>query len=454
MRDALVSPCSPTYIENAFDFSRSNHSPVISPLSPNDHARDHFLAQRKGDDRLPLTGGGTQSSFQSIVRWDTDDAINCWSDAATAGAVLSLLHKEPPSPPPCAQPRFDRNTSNEQRLTCVVCFDDLVDGCYPQPPIAAGCDHGFVPGMHICFTCLRRSLDKQLSSGATFLSCPICLEQLSDEEVQRWSSRRTFQAYDAKRTWQILEEDAEFVPCVREDCGYGQLHAGGLEDPIVVCGSCGTRTCFIHRDTVWHEGLTCEEYDQLVNPRSDSPELRRNAGREARRLFPGLSRLRMPRRGAVSDARLGCSSGRPHGRLDSTSEELSSSRTIRELSKPCPSCEAQTERAGGCKFMRCKQSFFPLWYIRWLMVVQVTYVVRTGVGTVGFGGSRAILRLTVFTRKNRVEYQGSKTSSLSPLDRIVSNFRLTASMPTNIISLISHFSLCNSKLTALNFAHP
>lgn len=155
MRDALVSPCSPTYIENAFDFSRSNHSPVISPLSPNDHARDHFLAQRKGDDRLPLTGGGTQSSFQSIVRWDTDDAINCWSDAATAGAVLSLLHKEPPSPPPCAQPRFDRNTSNEQRLTCVVCFDDLVDGCYPQPPIAAGCDHGFVPGMHICFTCLR-----------------------------------------------------------------------------------------------------------------------------------------------------------------------------------------------------------------------------------------------------------------------------------------------------------
>ncbi|GIC88832.1 BRcat and Rcat domain-containing protein [Aspergillus udagawae] len=355
-RDALVSPCSPTCIENAFDFAGSNDSPVISPLSPNDHARDHFLARRRRDDRLSLPGGGTPSSFQSIIRWDTDDEINCWSDAATAGAVLSLLHKEPPSPPPCPQPRFDRNASDEQRLTCVVCFDDLENGCYPQPPIAAGCDHGFVPGMHICFTCLRRSLDKQLSSGATFLSCPICLEKLSDEEVQRWSSRRTFQAYDTKRTWQILEEDAEFVPCVRKDCGYGQLHAGGLEDPIVVCGSCGTRTCFIHRDTVWHEGLSCEEYDRLLNPRRASPEIRMDAGREARRLFPGLNRLRTPRREAESDPRLGYSSGRPRGRLDPTNEELSGSRTIHELSKPCPNCKAQMERAGGCKFMRCKHS--------------------------------------------------------------------------------------------------
>jgi hypothetical protein len=357
-RDALVSPCSPRYIENTCDLTSSDNSPVISPLSLNDHARDHFPARRRRDDGLSLNGGSTPSSFQSIAGWDADDETNCWSDATTAGAVLSLLHKEPPSPPPCPQPRSYRKGSDEQRLTCVVCFDALEDGCYPQPPIAAGCDHGFVPGMHICFTCLRRSLDKQLSSGATFLTCPICLEQLSDEEVQRWSGRCTFQAYDAKRTWQILEEDAEFVPCVRKDCGYGQLHAGGLEDPIVVCGSCGTRTCFIHRDTVWHEGLTCEEYDRLVNPRPDSSEIRMNAPREARRLFPGLNRPRTPRREPGGDASLRHSSGRPHVRLDSTNEELSSRRTIHELPKPCPNCQAQTERAGGCKFMRCKHRRF------------------------------------------------------------------------------------------------
>lgn len=388
-RDALVSPCSPTYIENAFDLTSSDDSSVISPLSPDDHVRDRCLARRRIDDGLSLNGGGTPSSFQSIARWDADDEINCWSDAATAGAVLSLFHKEPPSPPPCPQPRFDRKALDEQRLTCVVCFDALEYGCYPQPPIAAGCDHGFVPGMHICFTCLRRSLDKQLSSGATFLSCPICLEQLSDEEVQRWSSRRTFQAYDAKRTWQILEEDAEFVRCVRKDCGYGQLHAGGLEDPIVVCGSCGTRTCFIHRDTIWHEGLTCEEYDRLVNPRPDSSEIRMNARREARRLFPGFNRLRTPRREAESDARLEYSSGSPHGLLDSTNEELSSSRTIHELPKPCPNCQAQTERAGGCKFMRCKHRRFPFCYTRWLMVVALDRLLMSTELVLGLWGSVA-----------------------------------------------------------------
>jgi hypothetical protein len=104
--------------------------------------------------------------------------------------------------------------------------------------------------------------------------------------------------------------------------------------------------------------LTCEEYDRLVNPRPDSSELRRNAGKEARRLFPRLNRLRTPRREAESDARLGYSPGRPHGQLDSTNEGPSSNRTIHEPSKPCPNCQAQTERAGGSKFMRCKHSFF------------------------------------------------------------------------------------------------
>jgi hypothetical protein len=104
--------------------------------------------------------------------------------------------------------------------------------------------------------------------------------------------------------------------------------------------------------------LTCEEYDRLVNPRPDSSEIRMNAPREARRLFPGLNRPRTPRREPGGDASLRHSSGRPHVRLDSTNEELSSRRTIHELPKPCPNCQAQTERAGGCKFMRCKHRRF------------------------------------------------------------------------------------------------
>ncbi|KAL4890722.1 hypothetical protein BDV59DRAFT_184055 [Aspergillus ambiguus] len=133
------------------------------------------------------------------------------------------------------------------------------------------------------------------------------------------------------RTWQVLEEDAEFVTCIRPDCGYGQLHAGGLEDPVVICGSCGTRTCFIHRNTAWHEGLTCAEYEEMT---------RSSAARPPRRdiLAPGTA----PR-----------APGLRRGWVNTNREEFLSMRMIAEIAKPCPYCNAATERIGGCKQMIC-----------------------------------------------------------------------------------------------------
>ncbi|KAI9044900.1 uncharacterized protein KD926_011073 [Aspergillus affinis] len=161
-------------------------------------------------------------------------STNCWSDEATARVVLSLLQKEPLSPLPHPITQNDIKIQNKPLLTCVVCFETYRDDYFPSTPIATACDHTSVAGTDICLGCLRRCLDIQFSSQDTStLSCPLCHEQLSDEEVQRWASRQTFHAYDRMRTWQMLEEDAEFVPCIRQSCGYGQLHAGGLEDPIV-----------------------------------------------------------------------------------------------------------------------------------------------------------------------------------------------------------------------------
>ncbi|PKY01951.1 hypothetical protein P168DRAFT_38586 [Aspergillus campestris IBT 28561] len=193
-----------------------------------------------------------------------DQTPSHWSDAATASTVLSLLHKEPLRSPPPSLPESDTNTKYQPHHTCSICFESRAEACYPRSPIASGCDHTSIPDIYVCTSCLRRSLDLQLSSTSDgLLACPLCHAQLSDNEVQRWASTKTFQEYSRLRTWQILEEDAEFVTCIRRDCGYGQFHAGGLEDPIVVCGSCGTRTCYIHRGTAWHEGLSCAEYEEL-----------------------------------------------------------------------------------------------------------------------------------------------------------------------------------------------
>mmetsp|Transcript_19579 Transcript_19579/g.45591 ORF Transcript_19579/g.45591 Transcript_19579/m.45591 type:complete len:120 (+) Transcript_19579:497-856(+) len=41
----------------------------------------------------------------------------------------------------------------------------------------------------------------------------------------------------------------------------GQIHVGGDDTQILRCHQCNFRTCFTHK-CPWHEGRTCEEYDQ------------------------------------------------------------------------------------------------------------------------------------------------------------------------------------------------
>ncbi|KAL4874830.1 hypothetical protein BJY04DRAFT_173480 [Aspergillus karnatakaensis] len=249
---------------------------------------------------------------------------NFWSDATTAGAVLSLLNKEPVGHP-------DERPSGDERTGCTICcacLEDLEPEHYPAAPISTECDHTPIPSTQICTVCLSRSLDVQFAtSRAALLICPLCHSQLSDEEVERWASVPTFAAYDTARTLRALEGDGEFVRCNRPNCGYGQLHGGGLEDPVVICGACGARTCFIHRNIPWHEGLTCAEYE-AIDPLSTTD------GNRMRELPPFL------RAGLL-----------PNGSC--SSEEFLSQRTIQETTRACPGCSAATERAGGCKYMRC-----------------------------------------------------------------------------------------------------
>jgi hypothetical protein len=299
---------------------------------PPSSSRRQLGRQYHSPDNLPSEDVTTEM-LRSRITWP-DDTESCWSDAATADAVLSLLRKEPVVSPSSDTSGSGRGTPDQLRLPCAVCFRYLRNDSYPDSLIAAGCDHSAMSGMQICKNCLRRSLDIQFSSSNLGpLTCPLCHKQLSNEEIQAWASKETFDAYDQMQTWQILEEDAEFVTCIRQDCGYGQLHAGGLEDPIVICGSCGTRTCFIHRHSVWHDGLTCSEYEEFIHDEGDDAE--GHSGLQTHcQVLPDVHALK-------------------YGSSDWTIEEAMSMRTIAETARPCPSCHAATERSGGCKHMIC-----------------------------------------------------------------------------------------------------
>ncbi|KOC14614.1 hypothetical protein AFLA70_162g001900 [Aspergillus flavus AF70] len=324
-----MSARSATGISSEGSPSSSQHPPLGQFYN---HHQNRGSVSRHSGNSSPRDDYDTGMARSKII-WP-DETDHCWSDAVTADVVLSLLRKEPVQSPSSNTSRSGGSTPDQVHLNCTVCFRYLKIDSYPESPIAAGCDHSAVPATHICKNCLRRSLEIQLfSSTLGPLTCPLCHEQLSDTEVQRWASKETFEAYNHLRTRQMLEEDAEFVTCVRQDCGYGQLHAGGLEDPIVVCGSCGTRTCFIHRHSVWHEGLTCSEYEEYIHHRSGDLEAR-NEFQTSYQMPSEIYALR-------------------HGPEDWSIQVAMSRRTIAETARPCPGCNVATERSGGCKHMTC-----------------------------------------------------------------------------------------------------
>lgn len=290
---------------------------------------------------------------------DNYGSNNCYSDAATASTVLNLLHKEPLSPlrGTSRMIHLDSELAEEQRLRCVVCFEPFDYSSCPEPPLAAKCDHRAIPGVHMCTSCLCRCLDNQFaSSGPDSLSCPLCHARLSHDEIRKWASPSTFQAYDNIKVRRALESDNEFITCVRPGCGSGQLHMGGRENPIVVCGSCGTRMCYVHRHIPWHEGLSCDEYDRIFMPmpRTNDLETRNSPPQHTSRFMRKIGEWRACR-----------SEGRKQdretlhriGRINWTTEDLLSQRAIWQIAKPCPRCNAITEKEGGCKFMKCMCSF-------------------------------------------------------------------------------------------------
>lgn len=341
-------------------------------LSPDDHGPEPLWARRY-QPVSPMSSSEGPSSidtnlstgFRSNMPWEDNDGYmnGCWNDAFTASTVLSLLHKEPMSPNQQQQqqrgPRvsltINTGFSSRQPVRCVVCSQTMDRASVNSRP-SANCDHSAIAGVHICLSCLQRCLDIQFSStGPESLACPLCQTRLSHDEIRKCATPETFQTIDHYKTRRALEADSEFIMCVRTGCGYGQLHAGGRENPIVVCEACGNRMCFVHRD-VWHEGLSCDEYDlAFASTQINHYDTHHKSSRYACKWFSKFS----GRKGFGKPS----SGGKPSAlsrmaKFNLTTEDLRSQRAIWQIAKPCPRCNAITEKDGGCKFMRCKCSFF------------------------------------------------------------------------------------------------
>jgi len=165
-------------------------------------------------------------------------------------------------------PRVPVVSSPVSTTTCCVCLEDNV--AFPTSPPARRCAHNPT----VCTQCLVEHIRAAVvGSGHVEVRCPAanCTVQLTYDEVcaAAKGDKALVDRFDSLLLRQALGSDTTFVWCKNPACGSGQYHEDGVAAPIITCRRCHTKSCFEH-DVIWHDGLTCSEYDALRQPTNSS----------------------------------------------------------------------------------------------------------------------------------------------------------------------------------------
>ncbi|KAJ4860872.1 IBR domain, a half RING-finger domain-containing protein [Trichoderma breve] len=203
----------------------------------------------------------------------------------------------------------------------------------------------------------------------TDIRCPECREFLDYTDIQRYADEETFKRYETLALRAAMAEAENFFWCT-SGCGSGQIHESGQDQPIVICLHCTHRSCF-HHNVAWHQGLTCDEYDQLLaDPDNFRSKLEIDneawaAAQEAqleadRAMAQGLleeeRRVRemreMREREERERTRKAIELARQIAARRKAEEDMSR-ETVGRTTKPCPGCGWAIEKNDGCSHMTC-----------------------------------------------------------------------------------------------------
>lgn len=200
--------------------------------------------------------------------------------------------------------RLDRVAAHLRSQTCSICFESKVPADLPaSKDLPTACAHN----LDICRACITRSITDDIAQKSRDrIGCPQCGTPWDDYFLRLYAEPKAFAVFEALDVLRVLEAMPDFRRCLRPGCDSGQLHEAGDAAPIVSCIECGYKTCFTHR-IAWHTDVTCADFDA-------SEEMEEQ------------TRARV------------------------TKEENETRNTVR----PCPHCNVDIEKDGGCDHMHCE----------------------------------------------------------------------------------------------------
>ncbi|CAG8696822.1 13356_t:CDS:2, partial [Gigaspora rosea] len=129
------------------------------------------------------------------------------------------------------------------------------------------CNHDF----NICRECVGEYIKHELEdNGNVKIKCPEdgCNKILIQKDIKEFASEETFRRYERFLLNFALSQISTFQWCLNPNCGSGQDHyQEGV--PIMVCNSCGEKSCVVHGLPI---EIECEQCSELENERRRQEE--------------------------------------------------------------------------------------------------------------------------------------------------------------------------------------
>ncbi|KAF2277504.1 uncharacterized protein EI97DRAFT_295503 [Westerdykella ornata] len=249
-----------------------------------------------------------------------------WYSAMSPPRPSTVAPSRIPTRPPSTTPTLRSVEVIDRQVdlaVCQVCREAKVSSAYPIRQCTAKCTHP----PHTCIDCVRDWIASCIRyKGWDQCVCPECRESLDYQDVKFFVSEDLFLRYDNMAARAALSKIPAFYWCLSTDCSSGQIHPWPLSSHApFVCIACKYTYCLNHPSVPYHAGLSCEEYDALVDAPTSASSTGEHSGLQAR-----------------------------------TVQERLDEQMAREIGRRCPNalCGWWVEKSEGCDHITCYKCQF------------------------------------------------------------------------------------------------